>query len=60
MTSHRRSTRRILLGATALAGALALSATQASAQERHYDFDVPAQPLNAALPDWGAALKSRR
>jgi len=49
MTSNRRSMRTILLGATALAGALALSATQASAQERRYEFDVPAQPLNAAL-----------
>jgi len=49
MTSNRSSTRRILLGATALAGALALGATQASAQERRYEFDVPAQPLNAAL-----------
>ncbi|MGE5564971.1 MAG: TonB-dependent receptor domain-containing protein [Parcubacteria group bacterium] len=49
MTFNRRWTRSILLGATALTGALTLSATQASAQERRYDFDVPAQPLNAAL-----------
>ena len=49
MTSYRRYTRRVLLGATALVGALALSAMQASAQERRYDFDVPAQPLNSAL-----------
>jgi len=49
MTYKHRSTRRLLLGATALVGALALNAAQASAQERRYDFDVPAQPLNAAL-----------
>ena len=49
MSSYRRHTRSLLLGATALVGALALNATPASAQERQYSFDVPAQPLETAV-----------
>ena len=49
MSSYRKHTRSLLLGATALVGSLALAATPAGAQERQYDFDVPAQPLESAV-----------
>ena len=49
MAQHRSHLRAALLGATALFGALALSAGSAAAQEREYTFDLPSQPLGAAL-----------
>jgi iron complex outermembrane receptor protein len=52
MTVHRRNTRSVLLGATALAGALAIVATPATAQQARYDFNLPAQPLETALEDF--------
>ncbi len=49
MARHQRTARSLLLGATALAGALALSTGSAAAQQREYSFDLPAQPLDVAL-----------
>jgi len=49
MARFQRTTRSLLLGATALAGALALSTGSAAAQQPEYSFDLPAQPLDIAL-----------
>ena len=55
MSSHRKTTRGMLLGATALAGALTLAVGPAAAQEaRQYEFNLPAQPLSSALQVYGA------
>ena len=49
MARHQWTARSLLLGATALAGALALSAGSAAAQQQEFSFDLPAQPLDVAL-----------
>ncbi len=49
MSSHRKTTRGVLIGATALAGALAMMASPAAAQERSYSFEIPPQSLDTAL-----------
>jgi len=48
------NTRKILMGASALAGALsiALTATSAAAETRPIAFDLPAQPLGESLRDF--------
>jgi len=55
MALNRRNIRSALLGATALAGALTLGVGPAAAQQqREYNFDLPAQPLDMALRAYGA------
>src|SRR5690349_20703217 len=55
MTLHRKYTRRALLGATAIVAALALSGQPAAAQQQEYEFNIPVQPLGAALRAYGVA-----
>ena len=49
MAQHQRRTHSILLGASALVGALTLLCSPAAAQQQTYTFELPAQPLDAAL-----------
>ncbi len=55
MSSNSRGFRNALLSASALAGAAALLATPAAAQDaRRVEFNMPAQPLTVALKAYGA------
>jgi iron complex outermembrane receptor protein len=55
MSAHHKKIRSALLGASALVSAASLmTAAPALAQSRQYQFDLPAQPLGAALKAYGS------